>query len=204
MESFTKEVGLILPVFLRTLPDMLRDKWPSNENHTLCVIWSQIERHRFAVICATPGTCLTTELVTNFSRNIIISFSSRFSISATILSKVLWVYHYMILRQFARFNHLLIPSYQLTHPSLPASFQSLTGFWRLLRSLDRFTLSVLISISKPFRVFLPSEWDFIDDPVWSISIFWKTGKELVCHTSRALRCSSRALRDDTKNGCVAD
>ena len=27
MESSTEEVGLILPVFLRTLPDMLRDEW---------------------------------------------------------------------------------------------------------------------------------------------------------------------------------
>ena len=132
MESSTKEVGMILPVFLWTLPDMLRDKWPSNENHTLCVIWSQIERHRFAVICATPGTCLTTGLVTNFGRNItkdsFPSNSSQLPISATILSEVLWLHHYMILRQFARFNHLLIPSYQLSHPSLPASFQSLTSF----------------------------------------------------------------------------
>ena len=129
MESSTKEVGMILPVFLRTLPDMLRDKWPSNENNTLCVIWSQIERHRFAVICATPGT---TGLVTNFSRNIsknsFPSNSSQFSISATILTKVLWLHHYMIMREFASFNLLLIPSYQLTHPSLPASFQSLTSF----------------------------------------------------------------------------
>ena len=169
MESSTKEVGMILPVFFRTLPDMLRDKWPSNENHTLCVIWSQIEGHRFAVICATPGTCLTTGLVTNFGRNITkdsFPSNSQFSTSATILTKVLWLQHYMILKQFARFNLLLIPSYYQPR-FLPISYL----FWRLLRSLDRFTLSVLISISKPFRVFLPSEWDFIDDPVWSISIF---------------------------------
>ena len=64
----------------------------------------------------------------NFTKDSFPSNSSQFSISATILSKVLWLQHYMILRQFARFNHLLIPSYQLTHPSLPASFQSLTSF----------------------------------------------------------------------------
>ena len=66
----------------------------------------------------------------------------------------------------------------LTYPPLSPRFLPVRYlFWRLLGSLDRFTLSVLISISKPFRVFLPSQWDFINDPVWSISIFWKTGKE---------------------------
>ena len=38
MESSTEEVGLRLPVFLRTLPDMIRDEWPSNEAQSLCVI----------------------------------------------------------------------------------------------------------------------------------------------------------------------
>ena len=28
--------------FLRTLPDMLRDEWPSNEAHALCVIWGSV------------------------------------------------------------------------------------------------------------------------------------------------------------------
>ena len=33
--------------------------------------------------------------------------------------KVLWFPHYMRLRQFTGFNPVLIPRYQITHPSLP-------------------------------------------------------------------------------------
>ena len=37
MESSTEEVGLRLPVFLRTLPDKLRDEWPSSgDSHFVC------------------------------------------------------------------------------------------------------------------------------------------------------------------------
>ena len=51
MESSTKEVGLRLPVFLRTPDDMIRDEWRSNEAYTLCVIWSKMEFQLTSQIC---------------------------------------------------------------------------------------------------------------------------------------------------------
>ena len=117
MESSTKEVVLRLPVFLGTLPDMLCE--PFDKACTLCVIWSKTEFQLWqmhvlscAVMCPTPRT---TGLVTNFSCNIakdsFSSNSSQFSILP----------HYMRLRQFAGFKLLLIPWYQIPHPSLPSS-----------------------------------------------------------------------------------
>ena len=48
MDSSTKEVGLRLPVFLRILPDMICDEWPSNLltrlKYTLCQNWSKKKR----------------------------------------------------------------------------------------------------------------------------------------------------------------
>ena len=100
MDSSTEEVGLKLPVFLLILPDMLWDEWPSNLltrlKYTSCVIWSEKKDWNFncrncAVIHPTPGTWLTTGLVTNFSRYLrakdsFPSNSFQFSMSALILS----------------------------------------------------------------------------------------------------------------------
>ena len=45
-----RPVGLILPVFLRILPDILCDEWPSNLltrlKCTLCVIWSKKKKKK--------------------------------------------------------------------------------------------------------------------------------------------------------------
>ena len=59
--------------------------------------------------------------------------------------KVLWFPHYMRLRQFTCFNPLLIPRYQITLRSLPLFLPIPYFFWRLLRRLHKFSLSVLIS-----------------------------------------------------------
>ena len=68
MESSSEEVGLRLPVFLLTLPDMPL-MWPLTRL-ALCV-WFEVKWNfycrRCAVIYSTPETFLTTRLVTNFS-----------------------------------------------------------------------------------------------------------------------------------------
>ena len=120
MESSTEEVGLRLPVFLRTLPDMLRDDWPSNGAQSFCV-WFEVKwnfnwRRRCAVICPTPGTCLTTGLVTNLTRNIakhsFSSNSSQLYISGTILSR--WY-------EFITWDWGSLPNYPPLPPLLPSN-----------------------------------------------------------------------------------
>ena len=119
-------------------------EWPSNEAQSFCV-WFEVKwnfnwRRRCAVICPTPGTCLTTGLVTNLTRNIakdsFSSNSSQLYISAKILSS--W-YEFTtrdcsVLRQFAVFNPPLITWYQITHLFLPSflpipySFRQILAF----------------------------------------------------------------------------
>ena len=122
------------------------DEWPSNEAQSLCVdsTWSKMEfqltSQMCCHICPTPGTCLTTGLVTNLTRNIAKdSFSlnsSQLYISSKILSR--W-YEFItrdcsVLRQFAVFNPPLITWYQITHPFLPSflpipySFRQILAF----------------------------------------------------------------------------
>ena len=49
-----RPVGLILPVFLRILPDILCDEWPSNLltrlKYTLCVIWSEKKKTGISIV----------------------------------------------------------------------------------------------------------------------------------------------------------
>ena len=189
------------------------------------MIWSQIERHRFAVICATPGTTVILRKIVflqtplnflyplqfyqrcyDYTIRAVASMRRTEALASVkfyqILSIFIFFIRLIILEDFIRLISYNGPCVRLgcsfflataltitwywgslpvsifywshrinlpTHPSPLPSNPYL--FWRLLRSLDRFTLSVPISISKPFRGFLPSEWDFIDDPVWSTSIF---------------------------------
>ena len=99
-------------------------------SHFVCdSTWSKMEfqlTSQMCCICPTPGTCLTTGLVTNLTRNIAKdSFSpnsSQLYISAKVLSR--W-YEYTtkdcsVLRQFAVFNPPLITWYQITNLFLPS------------------------------------------------------------------------------------
>ena len=116
-------------------------EWPSNEAQSFCV-WFEVKwnfncRRRCAVICTSPGTCLTIGLVTNLTRNIskdsFSSNSSQLYLSAKNFTKVIWIY-YKRLRQFVVFNPPLITWYQITHPSLPSflpipySFRQILAF----------------------------------------------------------------------------
>ena len=136
MESFSEEVGLRLPVFLLTLPDMPL-VWPLTRLSLRVLFevkWNFYCR-RCAVIYPTPETFLTTGLVTNFSGSITKDTfslnSSLFSTSAIILSRYYRFLHWMRLRQFTSFNPLLITWNQTALPSLPRCSQSLTPFVRL-------------------------------------------------------------------------
>ena len=63
------------------------------------------------------------------------------------------------------FNRLLIPWYQIPHPS-PLPLPIPNPFWRLLRSQTNF-LFPFSSVSKQLGVFLPPGWELIDGSVWS-------------------------------------
>ena len=145
MESSTKEVGLFFCEHCRiwfVMSDLLT-------RLKLCV-WFEVKwnfnwRRRCAVIRPTPGTCLTTGLMINFSRNFtndsFNSNSSQFSIYTIILSRyydfrITWDWGSL----FQSSSNPMVSWYSLFPlPSNPYPF------WRLLRMLDKFSLSVLIS-----------------------------------------------------------
>ena len=152
MDSYTEDVGLILPVFLRILPDMLCDEWPSDLltrlKYTLCVLWSKKKNWNFncrscAVIRPTPGTWLTTGLETNFSRRIVMSAlkivflqnSFQFSMSALILSmyydfRIKWDWDSL----FQSSTNPLVSNSPPLSPLLPIP----DPCWRLLRRQTNF------------------------------------------------------------------
>ena len=108
-------------------------EWPSNEAYTLWA-WN-FSCCKCAVICLTPGTCLTTGLVVSNSFYQCIMISALREIEAVC------------------FNRLLIPWYQIPHPS-PLPLPIPNPCWRLLRSQTNFHFSCS-SVSKQLGVFLP-------------------------------------------------
>ena len=134
IESSTKEVSLRLSVFLWIYWIwIVMIEWPSNEAQSFCV-WFEVKwnfnwRPICAVIRSTPGTCLTTGLMTNFSRNFtndsFNSNSSQFSIYTIILSRY---YDFRITWDWGSlFQFSSIPMVS-NYPPLPfpPSFQSLS------------------------------------------------------------------------------
>ena len=139
MDSSTEEVGLILPVFLRKLSDMLCDEWPSNLltrlKYTLCLIWGEkkwdwnFNCRSCAVIRPTPGTCLTTGLVTNFSRNVRTKYSFpsnsfQFSTSTLILSMYMY-YDFRITWDWGSLFQSSTNPLVSNSPPIPPPFESL-------------------------------------------------------------------------------
>ena len=128
-----RPVGLILPVFLRILPDILCDEWPSNLltrlKCTLCVIWSKKKNKKktgISIVAVVLSYALPLGLawqpdwwqisVIMSARNIVfLQNSFQLPMSALILS----MYMISALHEIEAvcFNRLLIPWYQIPHPS---------------------------------------------------------------------------------------
>ena len=175
-QSFANKID---PGHISTLPDMLGDEWPSNVAHTLCVIWSEMEFQLLQVCCDMPyhWELLDNRTGDKFQVNIIRKIVFLHALIHYNFIKVLWFPHYMRLRQFTGFNPRIIPRYQITHPFLPLFLPILYSFWRLLRRLHKFSLSVLASkyTARGFSTRgkeggREGGWELFDDSVWSILI----------------------------------
>ena len=133
---------------------------------TLCV-WFEVRwrfdwRLRCAVVYPISRTCLTTGLVTNFRRNTTKGSFPSNSFQFIILSRY---YDFHITWHWGSLPGLiplLIPWYQITHPSLPFSFQYLTPFDACYAAYTncRFACS---SVSKKLGFFLCPGWELIRD-----------------------------------------
>ena len=178
MDSSTEEVGLILPVFLRILPDMLCDEWPPNLltrlKYTLCVIWSKNKNWNFNCrSCAVIRPTLPLELASQPEWwQISVVMSARNTVFLKILPifyvhfnfiNVLWFSYYMRLRQFVS---IVYSSPSIKFPTHPSPLRIPNPCWRLLRSKTNFH-SPCSSVSNQLRVFLLPGWELIHASVWS-------------------------------------
>ena len=137
---------------------MLRGEWPSKEAHTLCMIWSKLEFQLTSQTCChipyhwdlldhRTGVILRKIVFPQTCPNLLYPQKCHRGFMMSALHA--W------LRRFAGLNPLLIPWYQIlsAHSSLPLFLPIPYPFWRLLRNLDKFPLSVdyqWVNISRFF------------------------------------------------------
>ena len=180
VDSPTEEVGLRLSVFLRIC-------FASKEAHTLCMIWSKMEFHLTSQTCChipyhwdlldhRTGVILRKIVFPQTCPNLLYPQKCHRGIMISAL--------HAGLRRFAGFNPLLIPWYQIlsAHSSLPHFLPIPYPFWRLLRNLDKFPLSVDYQWVNSSRFFssrggnsmefqltsqmcchIPYHWDLLDN-----------------------------------------
>ena len=122
-----RPVGLILPVFLRILPDILCDGWPSNLltrlKYTLCVIWSK-KKTGISIVAVVLSYALWQISVVMSARKIVfLQNSFQLPMSALILSMY---YDFRITWDWGSLFQSSTNPLVSNSPPLPPSFQSLT------------------------------------------------------------------------------